>query len=196
MARPTRHGPALWIAGALRLLAEGGPEAVGIEALARRLGATKGSFYHHFDDRPALLAALLAHWETRAAMGVIDRVEAAGGSAADRLWALMETVAREGAASPEPAIRLWARTDPGARAALARIDRARLDYLEDLFAAMGARGPDVVTRTRLAYLALIGEHALGERPALADRLATARRIHALLTGPRDNPSDFLLTVYA
>jgi AcrR family transcriptional regulator len=184
MARRTRHGPAQWIAVALRLLAESGPDAVGIEALARRLGATKGSFYHHFADRPALLAALLAQWETRAAMGVIDRVEAAGGSGSARLWALMETVAREGAASPEPAIRLWARSDPEALAALARVDRARLDYLEALFTAMGARGPDAITRARLAYLALIGEHALGERPALAERLATARRIHALLTEGR------------
>jgi AcrR family transcriptional regulator len=184
MARRTRHGPAQWIAAAFRLLADGGPDAVGIEALARRLGATKGSFYHHFEDRPALLAALLAHWEARAAMGVIDRVEAAGGSGSARLWALMETVAREGAASPEPAIRLWARSDPEALAALARVDRARLDYLEDLFATMGERGDDAATRARLAYVALIGEHALGERPALAERLATARRLHALLTvGP-------------
>jgi AcrR family transcriptional regulator len=181
MARRTRHGPAQWIAVALRLLAESGPDAVGIEALARRLGATKGSFYHHFADRPALLAALLAQWETRAAMGVIDRVEAAGGSGSARLWALMETVAREGAASPEPAIRLWARSDPEALAALGRIDRARLDYLEGLFAAMGARASDTPARARLAYLALTGEHALGERPALADRLAIARRVHALLT---------------
>ena len=184
MARPTRHGPAQWIGAALRLLAESGPDAIGIEVLARRLGATKGSFYHHFADRPALLAALLAHWETKAAMGVVDRVEAAGGSGSVRLWALMETVAREGAASPEPAIRLWARSDPDARAALGRVDRARLDYLENLFAAMGARGPDAVTRARLAYLALIGEHALGERPTLAERLQAARRVHALLTaGP-------------
>jgi AcrR family transcriptional regulator len=185
MARRTRHGPAAWVAAGLRLLAERGEAAVGIEPLARRLGATKGSFYHHFADRPALLAAMLGAWETRAATGLIDRVESSGGSPAQRLWALMETVIREGAAAPEAAIRLWARADEPARAVLARVDRARLDYLEALFAAMRPRGSDdAATRARLAYLALIGEHALGERPSIDERLARARKLHALLTAMR------------
>jgi AcrR family transcriptional regulator len=179
MARKTQHGPSAWVAAGLRLLAERGEEAVAIEAVARRLGATKGSFYHHFADRPALLAALLEAWEARAATGLIERVEAAGGTAAQLLWALMETVIREGAASPEPAIRLWARHDEQARAALARVDRTRLGWLERLFEDTGVRDP--ATRARLAYFALIGEHALGERPPLDERLARARQVHALLT---------------
>ncbi len=183
MPRKTRHAPSAWIAAGLKLLAEGGEGAVGIEPLARRLGATKGSFYHHFADRPALMAALLEAWEPRATGGLIGRIEAAGGSPSARLWALMETVIREGAASPEPAIRLWARSDETARAALARVDRARLDWLESLFDAMRTRGADdAAIRAYLLYLALIGEHALGERPGLDARLARARHVHARLTG--------------
>jgi len=180
MPRRTQHGPAVWLAAGLRLLAERGEAAVGIEPLARRVGATKGSFYHHFADRPALLAALLEAWETRAATGLIGRVEAGGGRPAQRLWALIETVVREGGGSPEPAIRLWARGDETARAALARVDGARLDYLETLFRELDVRDPE--TRARLCYLALIGEHVVGERPSLDDRLARARQLQALLTG--------------
>lgn len=185
MARKTRHGPSAWATTGLRLLAERGEAAVAIEAVARRLGATKGSFYHHFADRPALLAAMLGIWEARATGGLLERVDAGGGPPATRLWALIETVIREGAASPEPAIRLWARSDETARAALARVDRARLDWLEALFDAMRTRGAgDAATRARLAYLALIGEHALGERPSIDERLARARKFHALLTEGR------------
>lgn len=189
MPRKTRHGPAAWIAAGLRLLAETGEQSVGIEPIARRLGATKGSFYHHFADRPALLVAMLEHWETRATAGLIGRIEAAGGSTESRLWALTETVIREGAASPEPAIRLWARSDETARAALARVDSARLDWLTGLFAALdtdaGVRtgprdGTDPAIRAHLLYTALIGEHALGERPAIDGRLDRAKRILAQL----------------
>ena len=179
MPRKTQHGPSAWVAAGLRLLAEQGEVAVGVEPLARRVGATKGSFYHHFADRPALLAALLEAWESRADT-LLERVDAAGGGPAARLWALMETVIREGAASPEPAIRLWARGEEAARAALARVDRARLDWLETLFGELG-READAPTRARLAYMALIGEHALGERPSMAERLAMARSMHTWLT---------------
>ena len=34
-----------------------------MEGLARRLGATKGSFYWHFTNRDALIEASLAAWE-------------------------------------------------------------------------------------------------------------------------------------
>lgn len=179
MPRKTQHGPSAWIAAGLRLLAERGEAAVGIEPLARRLGATKGSFYHHFADRPSLLVALLEAWEARAG-ALLERVDAAGGGPAARLWVLLETVIREGAASPEPAIRLWARSDEAARAALIRVDRARLDWLETLFGELGRDG-EASVRARLAYMALIGEHALGERPPVAERLATARQVHAWLT---------------
>ena len=179
MPRKTLHGPSTWVTAGLRLLAERGEAAVGVEPLARRLGATKGSFYHHFADRPALLGALLEAWSSRAD-ALLERVDAAGGGPAARLRALLETVIREGATSPEPAIRLWARSDEIARVALARVDRARLDWLETLFVELG-RDAEAPTRARLCYMALIGEHALGERPSMAERLAMARSMHTWLT---------------
>ncbi|HEX7111773.1 MAG TPA: helix-turn-helix domain-containing protein, partial [Mizugakiibacter sp.] len=43
-----------WELGALDLIAEQGVNALAVEALARRLGVTKGSFYWHFRTREAL----------------------------------------------------------------------------------------------------------------------------------------------
>jgi AcrR family transcriptional regulator len=52
-----------WMRAARLALLEGGPSAVRVETLARKLGVSKGSFYWHFRDREALLEALLREWE-------------------------------------------------------------------------------------------------------------------------------------
>ena len=44
-----------WIIAGLHALSSEGIGAVKVEALARQLGLTKGSFYHHFKNRGALL---------------------------------------------------------------------------------------------------------------------------------------------
>lgn len=181
MPRPAVHKAEDWIAAGWRALAEGGPAAVRIEGLARALGVTKGGFYGQFADRAALLDAMLGQWRERAGRALIARVEMLGGAPEDRLWALIETVIREGAGSPEPALRAWARGDETMRAALAAVDRQRLDYLNGLFAAMGFGAEDAAARTRLCYLALVAEHQLATAPSLAERLAAARAQFALLT---------------
>ena len=67
---PTRLGnPTLtaadWAEAGLQLVAESGLGALTVDALARRLGVTKGSFYWHFRGRSELLAATLDCWEQR-----------------------------------------------------------------------------------------------------------------------------------
>ncbi len=54
-----------WAEAALQLIAEAGLRALTVEALATRLGVTKGSFYWHFKGRSELLADALGRWEHR-----------------------------------------------------------------------------------------------------------------------------------
>jgi len=44
-----------WVEEGLQALGDGGPAAVRVEALAKKLGVTKGGFYGYFADRDALL---------------------------------------------------------------------------------------------------------------------------------------------
>ncbi|MBR9990945.1 MAG: helix-turn-helix transcriptional regulator, partial [Gemmatimonadetes bacterium] len=41
-----------WLSAAAQAMSDGGVEAVRVEAIARDLSITKGSFYWHFKDRP------------------------------------------------------------------------------------------------------------------------------------------------
>ncbi|RKQ34042.1 TetR/AcrR family transcriptional regulator [Kocuria tytonis] len=49
------------VAGALRLLREGGPQRVTIEAVSALTGVAKTSIYRRFDNSPQLLEAALQH---------------------------------------------------------------------------------------------------------------------------------------
>src|SRR3954469_19462293 len=64
-----------WTGAALDALARGGLAAVAVEPLAKDLGTTKGSFYWHFADRSALIAAALALWERRDTEAIIATIE-------------------------------------------------------------------------------------------------------------------------
>jgi AcrR family transcriptional regulator len=176
-----------WLRAAAKRLAAGGSEAVAIEPLARDMGVTKGSFYWHFRDRPALLEALLADWESRATAPLLDRLKRLGAAPAERLAALMATVAAEGAGSLDPAIRAWAQRDARAAAAVGRVDGARLAHIAGEFRALGFAAAAAWTRARLFYLHLLGEYALAFGPAditVEERLREARRVLALLLAER------------
>jgi AcrR family transcriptional regulator len=169
-----------WLRAAARRLAAGGVAAIAVEALARDMGVTKGSFYWHFRDRPALLAALLADWEARATAPLLDRLKGLGRDPLARLWGLMATVAAEGGGALDPALRAWGLTDRAAAAAVERVDAARLDFIAGEFRALRFAASEAWTRARLLYLHLLGEHALALAPA-GGRLTEARRVLELLT---------------
>ncbi|MGI5220104.1 TetR/AcrR family transcriptional regulator [Nocardia sp. CA-290969] len=58
---------------ALRLLAEGGPDAVALRAIAREMGMTAGAVYGYFATRDELISTLISDVYT----ALMDRVEAA-----------------------------------------------------------------------------------------------------------------------
>ncbi len=74
MNRSTRLTPTDWTDAALVAMAETGTAGVNVEQLARRLGTTKGSFYHHFENRQALLEAAIERWEAIVAADLSESV--------------------------------------------------------------------------------------------------------------------------
>ena len=63
-----------WISAGYDALAAGGVAAVSVDALARSLGVTRGSFYWHFAGRRELLDAVFARWERENTTEMIPEV--------------------------------------------------------------------------------------------------------------------------
>lgn len=152
---------ARWVEEGLHALTVGGPEAVRIETLAKKLGVTKGGFYWHFAGRPALLEEMLDTWERTMVDDVITQVEAVGGDGRTRLRDLFLIGQDAAPFLPlELAIRDWARRDRAVLARLTRVDNRRIDYLRSLFADFIDDPAEVEARSFLVFCVWIGQPLL------------------------------------
>ncbi|HTE56520.1 MAG TPA: TetR/AcrR family transcriptional regulator [Kofleriaceae bacterium] len=159
---PTRKRPvpearlstADWVAAALDAVAEDGLAGVAIEPLARRLGVTKGSFYWHFADRDALLAAALTHWESSHTERIIDELEDVS-DPRERLARLIGGVLA-GGRSDRIHIALATAKHPVVRETLARVTHRRLVYLQSCYAELGQPQREAHRSALLAYAAYVG----------------------------------------
>lgn len=175
-----RLSPEDWIAAGFAALAQGGLGAVRIEALARGLGVSKGSFYWHFKDLPTLLQMMLTQWEDQESDWILTSAASSATDPGQRLQRLADrATAAEGWAA-EAALRDWARRDPVAAGVLAQIDRRRLAYLAACFDAAGL--PEPMLRARLALQALVGAQHLAPFDAAAAR-SQLHLLWALLLQP-------------
>lgn len=134
----------------MALLAEGGPGAVTLRAIARRMGMTAGALYGYYATRDDLLTALIDDVYT----GLMDEIDKACGAlpaedAAGRLLAWAET------------FRGWASAHP---------EGFRLVYGEpvpDYRPPPGGPAPEAERRACAGLVALVAAawpHAAGRRP--------------------------------
>ncbi|MFU8778555.1 MAG: TetR/AcrR family transcriptional regulator [Roseovarius sp.] len=160
-----------WLLAGFEALCVQGPAALGAEPLARRLGATKGSFYWHFTDVPAYSRALLTLWQDEATRVLEAASEAATAAARlrDTAQAMAATAQAESLVQrAESAIRAWAGTDPVAAEAVARVDAARLARLHRLLSACDIGNLEMA---RIVYASAIGMQAM--RDPAQDQAAPA-----------------------
>ncbi|MDP9868451.1 MULTISPECIES: TetR/AcrR family transcriptional regulator [Streptosporangium] len=157
----TRTPRERWIEEGLQALATGGPDAVRVEALAKKLGVTKGGFYGSFADRDALLKAMLETWERESTDEVIDRVEREGGDPRAKIQrAGVLTFSDDRLLPIDLAIRDWARRDEAVAERLRRVDNRRMALLRELIGTFCSDADEVEARSMLAFCVAIGEHFL------------------------------------
>jgi len=163
----TRHGtganrqgePTLtkadWAEAALQLIAEAGLRALTVDALARRLGVTKGSFYWHFRGRADLLLNALERWEQRATTEPKAALDAVS-DPRRRLELLLDAASQPPRARSLYAALANAEGDPIVSQVLNRVASARIEYLEICYRDLGLAAPLARAKAVFAYAAYRG----------------------------------------
>ncbi len=170
-----------WLDAAFNAVAEGGFDNVRVLVIADSLGVTRGSFYWHFTDHPALIAALLERWRERELALNLRLQSGSSGDPKVDLEQLLEAVLTKADADLrdirfELALRGLGRRDPTLAKMLAEVDQGRLDLFEQRFGQLTGDAQKAKELAALFYLAIAGSfQALGRplnSPQLRDHLVS------------------------
>ncbi len=176
-----------WVEGALQLISEAGLRALTIEALAGRLGVTKGSFYWHFNSRSELLAGALKRWEHRATTEAIAGLSAVT-DPAQRLNFMLQAATQPPRSRSLYAALAEAADDAVVRRVLNRVASARIEFLETCYRELGLPATQAKAKAVLASAPYPGpqQSAHEAPPVLPDDWASYAEevLQSLLPSPR------------
>ncbi|MFN3201411.1 MAG: TetR/AcrR family transcriptional regulator [Bradymonadia bacterium] len=148
-----------WSSLALRVLSEEGPEGLTIARLCERAGKTRGSLYHHFPGREALLEATLEAWRARNTDALIQATPPERGAAGH----LNELALALDFELEQAARRLISR-EPWLERHIREVDAARIEHLKRLNAAEGVDEETAQTQAELEYAIFLGVQQLDLTP--------------------------------
>ncbi len=161
---------------------------MGVEPLAARLGATKGSFYWHFTNRDALLEAAIRRWETETTTDVAAQITAARDAPASQFRRLVVSVIERAEQDRVGLALLASATHPAVAPALEQVTATRLGLIATVLRRLGFPPADARRRALLAYSAYLGHGQLAHStPRVLPATNAGRRaylndaIHALTT---------------
>ena len=154
-----------WLQAGYTILAEDGLKSLKIDALCRRLGVTKGSFYWHFQDMAGYRAALIESWgnlrdDDRSRIEAVDELPPR-----ERLVQMMASLVSPRHWTLERAMREWARTDEAVADSVRAADRRILAAVRRAIEDLGFDAEDADLRANATFAAGIGFlHLLGHAP--------------------------------
>ncbi|WP_344276514.1 TetR/AcrR family transcriptional regulator [Actinomadura napierensis] len=158
MTARTRLARRDWVEAGYQELARAGERGVAINALAARLGVTKGSFYWHFKDRGELLRALLDRWAHERTDEVLGLALGSTDDPRERLRRI-QALGRE-IAPIDRAMRLWAQHDPAAEEAVRHADRGLLGHIAACLEDLGFGAEDARLRALLMLRSWVGGYLI------------------------------------
>ncbi|WP_235658196.1 TetR/AcrR family transcriptional regulator [Mycolicibacterium moriokaense] len=172
---PRRGGRRLsaddWIEAGFAVLADGGPNALRIDALCERLDVTKGSFYWHFTDMPAYRGALVEAWGTLHDRNRRPFENMPDVDPRERLDVMMRTLVAPKHWALERAMRVWALTDDAALASVQQSDGRVVRAVRQAFIDFGFEPEDAALRALVVYASGVGlMHTSGSTPSAPPEL--------------------------
>ena len=153
--RGSREG---WLEAGYRALIDSGIDAVKILPLAKRLNLSRTSFYWFFEDREALLSALLEGWDQRTTTPLIQSTTAYAETRAEAMLNVLTCFLSADSFDSrlEFAVRSWSLQDENVAARMKAADEERLTALKTMLMKWGIGEIEADIRARTIYLVQIG----------------------------------------
>lgn len=149
-----RLGRKDWARAAFAMFTESGLDAVAVERVAVRLGATKGSFYWHFRNRGELVDAVLELWLADTEE-IIDEV-AGIADPRRRLRTLFEKAFAQVPQERSEVDLLHRTGDPAVAAVVERVSARRIAFMAESLVETGLDSRTARDRATQAYAMWLG----------------------------------------
>lgn len=149
-----------WIEEGLKVLAESGAANLTIKGLTLRLNVTKGSFYHHFQNRTVFIQEMLEYWEKQMTFEIIKSSKV-GKTFKEKNEKLLSLLEKTKNSELEIAIRAWSLHDEVVQKFQQRVDQQRISYLKDLFFLITDDSEKADIMSNIQYLFYIGNQQIG-----------------------------------
>ncbi|MBN1119472.1 MAG: TetR/AcrR family transcriptional regulator [Anaerolineae bacterium] len=143
-----------WLETAFNALSENGGDSPTIDQLTKRLGVTKGSFYHHFGSYQDFKEQLLDYWEETLTQGVVALTE--GTDDPREIFSRFIAALAQTDPGSEIAIRAWAIRDEDVRARVERVDAGRVEIVRRWLGDVSASDDQAYAFSRLMNTLLVG----------------------------------------
>ncbi len=169
-----------WLTAALEQLRSEGSGGLAVDRIARRLGVTRGSFYHHFENLEDLVDQLPTHWMHRYAPTPFEVMIQWEPTVEKWIRKLVcDYIPHMGRMRYDSAMRAWAEESDAAKQAVFEVDAARHDMLVKFF-RHGGCGDCANDAATLAYAMIVGLDGVGhwgakERTLVADQIVEILR---------------------
>lgn len=180
--RGSREG---WLDTGYQALIESGIDAVKIQPLAKSLNLSRTSFYWFFEDREALLTALIDGWEERTTEPLVRAAQEYAESQAEAMLNVLACfLCGTFDSRLEFAVRSWALQDEKVAGRVAAADEGRLSALREMLTRWGHEEQAADVRARTIYLTQIGYISMRAREEVETRLARIPTYVEIYTGQR------------
>jgi AcrR family transcriptional regulator len=135
-----------WLQRSLDILAEEGEGKLRIDALTRKLGVTKGSFYWHFKNRSDFVQNLVEFWAIQFTENVGEKIASVETGPEDRLLALMLLITEQDLSRYTVAVMDWGQHEPLALKRIHEVMDFQMNFVRSLFREMGFTGDELEMR--------------------------------------------------
>lgn len=167
----TKVSAQTWLDLGFETLINEGCDGLSAEKMAKKLGITRGSFYHRFGSREGYISALLEAWletctqQIEASQRFLDTPSALKEAKPlsplhEYAWHLPHQL--------DIAVRSWSQREPIAQEYQSRVDKMRLGHVLNIFKSLNISITKANRVSQVAYISLVGaQHVVSNVKSLS-----------------------------